>query len=305
MGYTAIDYKKRICQAMNFISQNLERNLSLDEIAETASLSRFHFHRIFKAVAGETVADFTRRLRLEAAANRLLSQPLAGITPIAIACGFSSSQNFAKAFRQHFGMTPSAYRQSKIGNKDSKKENVLSLRTRYDSDSAFLRVSNPKKRNIKTVAVKELPEYHLAYVRRVGPYVKETCAPQFEALMQWAAPRHYVGPDRVFAIYWDNPEVTPPEKCRFDAGIIVPEGTTPEGEVYLETISGGPYALCHFECQPAAIQTAWEDAFAWLCDSGYACDDSPCYEVYHNDAATHPQGQWIFDICIPLRDGFD
>ena len=124
MSYNHIDYKKRICLAMNFISQNLGRDLSLDEIAERVSFSKYHFHRIFKAVVGETVAGFTRRLRLELAANHLIAKPSDDITSVAMDCGFSSSQNFAKAFHQHFGMTPTKYRKSKIGNMNSKNENV-------------------------------------------------------------------------------------------------------------------------------------------------------------------------------------
>ncbi|NQT17474.1 MAG: helix-turn-helix transcriptional regulator [Planctomycetes bacterium] len=85
---TAMEYRERVCHAMNFISRNLDRDLSLEEIAEAALFSRFHFHRIFKAVVGETVAGFTRRLRLELAANRLLSRPDEDITTIAIGCGF-------------------------------------------------------------------------------------------------------------------------------------------------------------------------------------------------------------------------
>jgi len=45
---------------MNFISRNLGRDLGLEEIAREASFSMFHFHRIFKALVGETVAAFTR-----------------------------------------------------------------------------------------------------------------------------------------------------------------------------------------------------------------------------------------------------
>ncbi len=304
MPYSTTDYKKRICLAMNFISQNIERDLSLDEIAETTSFSKFHFHRIFKAVVGETVAGFTRRLRLELAANRLISKPLTSITTIAVDCGFSSSQNFAKAFRQHFGMAPSEYRVSKIGNTNSKNENALSLQTTYDSDCPFMNLLNREKSNSIHAEVKEIPDYTVAYVRKIGPYIKETCQPAFGELLQWAGPRNYVGPGKILAIYWDNPDVTPPEKCRFDACIVVPDGTPPEGQIYLQTIHGGPYAICHFECKPADISQAWDEAFAWLCASGCDCNDTPCYERYYNNAAEHPEGNWIFDICIPLKSEF-
>nr|WP_235687753.1 helix-turn-helix domain-containing protein [Aeromonas veronii] len=62
-------------------------------------------------MVGETIAGFTRRLRMERAARRLLASPQSDITTLALAAGFSSSQNFAKAFRLHFAMSPSEYRQ--------------------------------------------------------------------------------------------------------------------------------------------------------------------------------------------------
>jgi AraC family transcriptional regulator len=286
---------------MNFISQNLDKELSLEEIAETASFSMFHFHRIFKAVVGETVSEFTRRLRLEWAANRLLSNHHDDITTIAIDCGFSSSQNFAKAFRQHFAMTPSIYRRSKIGNKIGKGENTLSLQARYNADTLFVNLSEDERRNTMNAEVREMPEYNVAYVRKMGPYGKETCEQAFGELMQWAGPRGLLSSSAMLGVYWDNPDVTPPEKCRTDACIIVPVGTSPEGQIGLQIISGGPYAVCHFEIQSDNFQQAWEDAFAWLISSGYECDDRPCYELYHNNANEHPEGKWIFDICIPLK----
>lgn len=300
MKYTTIDYKKRVFRTMNFISRNIERDISLEEIAEVASFSMFHFHRIFKAVVGETVAGFTRRLRLELAANRLLSNQ-DYITTIAMDCGFSSSQNFAKVFRQHFGMTPSEYRKSKIGNINSKKGNALSLQAMYNSDTMFMDYLKNERKNTINAEIREMPEYNVAYIRKIGPYVKEICQPAFRELIQLAGLRNYEGSKKILAIYWDNPDVTPPEKCRFDACIIVPDSTVSEGKLYIQNISGGPYAVCHFELKPDYIQQAWEDAYAWLCDSGYMCNDKPCYELYHNNAAEHPEGKWIFDICIPLK----
>ena len=161
---TAAEYKRRVCEAMNFISNNLDRDLSLQEIAEAASFSMFHFHRIFKAVVGETVAGFTRRLRLEAAANRLQSPRHDDITRIAIDCGFSSSQNFAKAFRQHFDMTPTEFRNSKHGNADSKRQNALSLGATYNPDTAFEVSANRERSTQMNAEVREMPEYHVAYV---------------------------------------------------------------------------------------------------------------------------------------------
>jgi AraC family transcriptional regulator len=149
--------------------------------------------------------------------------------------------------------------------------------------------------------IKEMPEYNVAYVRRLGPYGKETCQQAFGELMRWAGPRGYLKSGVMLGVYWDNPEVTPAEKCRVDACVSVPEGTAPEAPVEIQTIVGGPHAVCRFEISGDSFQNAWEEAFAWLVNGGYECEDRPCYELYHNDAREHPEGKWIFDICIPLK----
>ena len=305
---TSLEYRQRICRVMNYISENLHRELSLDEVAGVSCFSKFHFHRIFKAVVGETVAGFTRRLRLEMAANRLIGNPRESITAIALDCGFSSSQNFAKAFRQQFGLSPSAYRGSKGGNTNRNREhihrngeNAWSLQVRYDADTLFTNLITNERSETMNAKIREMPEYHVAYVRKMGPYGKETCEEAFGELMQWAGPRGLVGSGAMLGVYWDNPEVTKPETCRTDACLGVPEGTRTEGQVGLQTVAGGPHAVCHFETGEDGFQRAWEEAFAWLVRNGYECDDRPCYELYHNDAKEHPDGRWIFDICIPLK----
>lgn len=299
--HTANEYRARVCKTMNFISQNLDRDLSLEEIARAAHFSKFHFHRVFKAAVGETIAEFTRRLRLEMAANRLLSNRHDDITKIALDCGFSSSQNFAKAFRQQYATTPTRFRNSKSGNKVSKAENALSLRATYDPESAFTNSLLTERSDNMNAEIKEMPEYNVAYVRRLGPYGKETCEQAFGELMRWAGPRGYLKSGVMLGVYWDNPEVTPPEKCRVDACVTVPEGTVPEAPVEIQTIVGGPHAVCHFEIRGDSFQNAWEEAFAWLVNGGYECEDRPCYELYHNDPKDHPEGKCTFDICIPLK----
>ncbi|MBN2385086.1 GyrI-like domain-containing protein [bacterium] len=119
--------------------------------------------------------------------------------------------------------------------------------------------------------------------------------------MRWAGPKGHLASGTMLGLYWDNPEVTPSDKCRIDACVSVPHGTSTEGKVGIQTISGGPYAVCHFEIETDSFQKAWEDAFAWLVHSGYECADKPCYERYHNTADEHPEGKWDFDICIPLK----
>ncbi|KAB2888901.1 MAG: AraC family transcriptional regulator [Desulfobulbaceae bacterium] len=301
---TALEYRRRICRAMNYIGAHLDRDLTLEEIARSANFSMFHFHRVFKAVVGETVAEFTRRLRLELAANKLIMDRRGSITEVALSCGFSSSQNFARAFRQSFGTSPSAFRKnSKQGNIFSNRGNASSPLLQYSPDTLAIApiADNHQGGDTMHAAVQEMPEYHVAYVRKMGPYGKETCEQAFAELLSWAGPRGHLASGVLLAVYWDNPEVTPADRCRTDACLSVPPGTTTEGQVALQTISGGPHAVCRFEITVDQFHQAWNEAFAWLVSGGHICDDRPCFELYHNNGLEHPEGKWIIDICIPLK----
>ncbi|MCP4021607.1 MAG: helix-turn-helix domain-containing protein [Desulfobacteraceae bacterium] len=301
MPQRPMEYKKRICQAMNFISRNLDRELALEEIAAAASFSMFHFHRIFKAVVGETVAGFTRRLRLETTANQLVNFPDKDITTISMDCGFSSSQNFAKAFRRHFGTTPTGYRKSKIGNKDSKKENVFSIQAGYNPDTWVNRNIDKERITSLNVEIKKMPEYQVAYVRKLCNYDNKTHQKAYKELKRWANPRGYDESGIIFGLYWDNPDVTPQGKYRMDICISVPRGTVPEGQLGIQTIKGGLHAVCHVDIVTGDFQEPWDNTFQWIVDKGYELEDRPKYQIFRTTSADHPKGGWTVDICVPLK----
>ena len=77
------DYRAQVFKAIDYISQNLCFNPTLEEIASAVALSSFHFHRIFKAEVGETIAGFTRRLRMEKEAKWLIESQRRDITLLA------------------------------------------------------------------------------------------------------------------------------------------------------------------------------------------------------------------------------
>ena len=300
MRQTAVEYKKRVCDAMNFISRNIERELTLDEIADAAAFSKFHFHRIFKLLVGETIAGFTRRIRLEKAANRLIHNPEEDITNIAFSCGFSSSQNFARAFKLKFGSTPSEFRKSNHGNKASNDKNAFSFKPSYAPDM-ILNNNNYERTLLMKMEIKEMPEYYVAYVRKIGPYNKDTCEAAFFEITRWAGPRGLLEKGEVLGLYWDNPGVTDPDKCRVDACVSVSKNTKVNGEINLQTIEGGTYAVAGFEITTDEFKRIWDEAFTWVINNNYEVDDKPAYEYYHNDAEDHPEKKWIVDICIPIK----
>ena len=147
-------------------------------------------------------------------------------------------------------------------------------------------------------AIKEMPEWHVAYIRKLGAYGKETCEAAFGELMGWAGPKGLVGQSPILGVYWDNPEVTAPEKCRVDACLVVPSDTLVDAPLAVQDLAAGSYAVCEFSLPMTDFGLAWEEAFRWVIEGGYECAEQPCYEIYHDDCSG-PTCR--FDICIPLK----
>lgn len=106
---------KQIQPALEFAALHPDADLSLVSLATRVGLSPFHLHRVFSAAAGETPKRFALRLRLGRAAAMLLVDR-ESVLDVALSCGFQNHESFCRAFRQRFGMTPSAYRQRGFAN---------------------------------------------------------------------------------------------------------------------------------------------------------------------------------------------
>jgi AraC-like DNA-binding protein/predicted dithiol-disulfide oxidoreductase (DUF899 family) len=110
---TEAEYLAAISRAVRFIQSALDEVLTPRQLAGIAGFSPHHFHRIFRAVVGESVMDFIRRLRLERAAYRLKTTG-DSVLSIAIDGGYGSQEAFARVFQAYFGMAPRDYRQSPL-----------------------------------------------------------------------------------------------------------------------------------------------------------------------------------------------
>lgn len=310
------EYLERINRALDYIDQNLSRELTLREIAEHAWFSPYHFHRIFSAVMGETLAAFIRRIRLEKAAGMLLANPGRSVTDIALDCGFSSSSVFARSFKSRFNMNAGQWRDAAI-RKNCKTESNgcqdVPILSKYDYRIDGNRVIIPTIRRTEEmkfealkVEVREMEALNVAYVRHVGPYAGdgELFAGLFGTLMRWAGPRGLLGqPDqKTVIVYHDNPDVTDQSKLRTSVCISVPDGTPVEGEIGQMVIPEGKYACGYFELSTDEYESAWNAMCGeWLPDSGWQPDDRPCFELCLNCPDEHPDGKHQVEICIPVK----
>lgn len=308
---TQKEYARRVGAALDFIDRNLGRDISLSGLAAIAHFSPFHFHRIFSALVGESPAEYVRRLRLEKAAIRLVAEPSAKVTGIALDCGFSTSALFCRLFRDRFGMSPTNWRE---GGHENRKKRQPARKNRKDglsrsgykwpdaSKSRKRRMSKMKKPDIR---IEDMPPLRVAYVKhRKGYEDSEGIGTAFQTLFCWAGPRGVASPEmKVLGMPLDNPDITPKEKCRYYACLAVNERAEPQGEVGIMTIRPGKYAVGRFSGGAGVFKRAYEYMYGdWLAKSGWQPDDAPCYESYIGEpGGTAEKPRFVFDLYIPVK----
>jgi len=308
-------YKASINRVIDFIDKNLDQEMTLGQLSRVANFSEFHFHRIFRAYIGEPLNKYIQRIRIEKAATLLLTDQKKTITQIAFDCGFSSSQFFARVFKQYFNQNASDWRKeriekSKIVQSESKNVHcnskiVKESNNDLDYISSILKTKEKSMKDLK-VDVKTFEDMHTAYLRYIGPYKgdEELFGKLFEKLFTWAGARNLLNfPEtKVLSLYYDDPNITDDSKLRVTVCVTVPENTPVDGEIGYLTIEGGQYAVAHFELDTDQYEEAWNSVFKeWFPKSGFQPDDKPSFELMLNDPHEHPEGKHIVDICIPVK----
>ena len=104
------EYVDCIEDVKRYIRNHIHEPLDRETLASVAGFSIPHFHRVFSAQVGESAISYVRRLRMLRAGQKLRMGAV-DITEIALAAGFDSHAAFSKAFKQHFGLSPSEFRQ--------------------------------------------------------------------------------------------------------------------------------------------------------------------------------------------------
>lgn len=97
-------------QVLSHIDSHLDKNLSVNELAAVAGLSRAHFSRIFAANEGVPPAEFVLQKRLRRAAKLLTTAANMPIKEVSVLCGFEDPNYFSKVFRRLYGINPSEFR---------------------------------------------------------------------------------------------------------------------------------------------------------------------------------------------------
>jgi AraC family transcriptional regulator len=296
---TLDDYKRRMLRVLVHIQQHLDDPMPLGELAAVACFSAYHFHRVFKGMVGESVAEYVRRLRLERAATQL-KLGSASVIDIALAAGYDSHEAFTRSFKTAFGAAPARFR---LARKTELAEAPSGIH--YDKPIT-VRFRTLHRGGSMKVEIKQLQPMRVAFMRHVGPYdeVGRTWD-QFLTVMGkdgYLAGNPSEGNPMMLGICHDDPEVTPPAKIRYDACLSVGEDFSPTGEIGVTTVAGGAYAVTtHTGPYNQLGRTYTEFLGQWMPRSGYELGNAPCFEVYINHPESTPPEELLTDIYAPLK----
>lgn len=310
------EYFLRLNRVIDYIQNHYTEDLNLTTLASIACFSKFHFHRLFHAMMGETLNDFIGRFRLEKAVHKLNTDLNKSITDIAMESGFSSSQQFSKTFKAAFGITPSHFRKNfnwkdwkhtmqSAGNRELQEYETTAefLHSRYfiQQNLSLKNIINPEKE--LQINIVEMQPFRVAYVRKIGPYSNETLLPSYEKLFQWADPKGLREAGMmILGAMRSKPFTTPEDKMIFDACITLPESIKKDKSVNIQTLPGGKYAIYHCEIEYNTSARAWMNFILnWLIHSEYLPDERPLYQIHYNNAHEHPLMHEIHDLCMPIK----
>jgi len=225
-----LEYEKRVNRVIDHIRAHLADELSLAALARVAAFSPFHFHRVFKAITGETLFGFIQRLRIERAAGALHGHRDQPVLDVALDHGFASAATFARAFRAHVGMSATQWRaggaerwraRRKPGKQDRKPGKAAGARRRHTP-------GRRREEEAMSVEVRDLPAHHVAAMRYVGPYGARGIPELWARFRTWMAAPGLTSPLSVtLGVAHDDPSITAPDKCRYEAGVVVPPDHAP------------------------------------------------------------------------------
>jgi AraC family transcriptional regulator len=289
-------YRSRINKVIDYVNDNLDRSISLDELASVAAFSPFHFHRIFVAVTGESVNFFTNRIRLEKAA-RLLKFSKQSIFEIALECGFSSSPTLSRAFKQYFEISPRTYR------KEGNLENSKIRKELVPLDEYLCPMSDEALRASFPVQIKELPERRIAYIRVVDSYREGLVISAFDALVSWAKKVDVFDAGTIFGMSLDDPKVTPKEKYRYEACITIPK----DFKVQAPHIETTVLPKCNYAIVTATgnfnfVATGIHYLFnRWLIQSVYEPAHQHGLEIFRDKDNVCNWDHFDLDLCLPVQ----
>ncbi len=282
-----MSYDDRINRVCEYISHNLDKDLTLDRVSDIAALSKFHFHRVFSAYTGMNLCKFIQLARLKKASFQLAFQSNMRIITIALDANFESPEAFARAFKRTFEQTPSEFRRAP--------EWPL-WHSKFD-------YSLPQGEKEMEVKIVNFTKTTVAVLEHLG-----TPKHIYDSLGTFIEWRKHTGLSPVttsqsFGIAYDDPETTPPDEFRFDlCGSINQDVPANTYGIKTGYIPGGRCAVVrHTGSLDHIAGSVYFLYKEWLPGSREELRDYPCFFHYLNRIPDVDECDLLTDVYLPVK----
>jgi len=274
-------YETRLRRVSAYIHEHLDEDLDMDRLAEIACMSSFHWHRIYRAIHGETLTATVKRLRLHRAAGDIVRTELP-VADIARRSGYPNLQSFNRIFKSVYGMPPARYRKE-------------------GSHKIFNPIETGKATTMFNVTLHTIASIDLVGVAHAGSYMEIGRA--FETLGGTLVARGFNSANwKMIGIYLDDPDIVPAEKLRSFACVEAGPEFLAEPPLERRKIEGGDYAVLRHKGPYADMHKAYQWLYAtWLPSSGRQLRDAAMFEDYINNPREVGPTELLTDIYMPLK----
>ena len=282
-------YEKRAKIAndvMNYIYKYIDTNINIDDLSLQLNISKFHLHRVFKEEFGKNIYESIKSIRLEKAANLLITNKFSTITNISNMTGYSSQTSFLRAFKQRFSMTPKEWKNG--GYKEYSNKIIEKISISNDLDFS----------NIEPTIVK-MPQMRGYYIRHKGydKSIKKTWA----KLQTWIYTND-IKEYKQIALHHDNPIITPLEECQYIAIVCLENDELDDVTLPSLIIPKGIYAKFSLSGKYGDVIKLIQWVYHyWLIDSGYETTTNPSYTIYKKNHFLSLDGEFILDFYLPIK----
>ena len=271
-------------KALWYVESHFSRDLTLEEIADLAGVSRYHVSRAFGAATGHSIMRYVRGRRLTEAA-RSLSGGAPDILAIALEAGYGSHEAFTRAFRDQFGVTPEMVRaQGHL--------NGIELVEPVKMDETFIANLKPARfENGKRLLVAGLSQRYTCETSAGIPAQWQRFLPYFCKLPG------QIGKTAYGVCY--NAD----EAGDFDylSGVEIADGAAVPTEFTRVRVPGQRYAVFEHRDHISTIRGTWNTIWnKWFPESGHQAADGPNFERYSEefDSVT---GMGGLEIWVPIK----
>jgi AraC family transcriptional regulator len=279
-------YKKIVIEAIDYIKEHLEEELTVENIAEYCHFSKYYFNRLFKSEVGESVYAFIKRLRIERSAFQIARERDKSITEISAIYGYSSS-NYSTAFKKHYKRSPAVLKKYFTDNKiiENNRGFFADLRDKdynyYDNKMKLVELQD-----IEVIYHRFIGNYH-----NLGNYWEEFCENYN---------MYFDGHNWHIEISYDDPILTDPDRCITDVCMTTSKRIEPNCTTM--TIKGGRYMVYNFEGPNTKIFEAFQGLFGvWLTKSPHEIELGTRKIFSKYNVVDCENNYFSIDIYIPIK----